>query len=47
MTLKEVPLEDLVLLGSPVLPGRGVDTVLESKRGGSGDTGQPTDSHAG
>ena len=32
VTLKEVPLEDLVLLGSPVLPGRGVDTVLASKR---------------
>ena len=32
VTLKEVPLEDLVLLGSPVLPGTGVDTVLASKR---------------
>ena len=32
VTLKEVPLEDLVLLGSPLLPGKGVDTVLASKR---------------
>ena len=32
VTLKEVPLKDLVLLGSPVLPGRGVDTMLAPKR---------------
>ena len=32
MTLKEVPLEDLVLIGSPLLPGKGVDTMLASKR---------------
>ena len=32
VALKEVPLEDLILLGSPVLPGREVDTVLASKR---------------
>ena len=32
-SLQEIPLEDLVLLGSPLLAGRGVDTVLSSKRG--------------
>ncbi len=32
VAVKEVEMEDLVLLGSPLLPGVGVDTVLASKR---------------
>ena len=47
VALQEISLEDLVLLGSPLLAGRGVDTALSSKRGDLETLASRLPSHAG